>query len=92
MSMVKISPLSFHDIFEAHQLLVWALIFPNLPSDESHVRPLFGMSLEEHGKLSKREVALVIQDCVEALRDGCLDTEGLFRIAGSATKVKFLKV
>ncbi|CAI8013575.1 Rho GTPase-activating protein 44 [Geodia barretti] len=49
------------------------------------------MSLEEHGKLSKREVALVIQDCVEALRDGCLDTEGLFRIAGSATKVKFLK-
>jgi hypothetical protein len=58
---------------------------------ESHVRPLFGMSLAEHSKLGKREVALVIQDCVEALRDGCLDTEGLFRIAGSATKVKFLK-
>ena len=50
------------------------------------------MSLTEHKKLSKREVALVVQDCVEALRDGCLDTEGLFRIAGSATKVKFLKV
>ena len=26
------------------------------------------------------------QDCVEALRDGWMDTEGLFRIAGSATK------
>ena len=50
------------------------------------------MSLMEHMKLSKREVAVVIQDCVEALRDGWMDTEGLFRIAGSAAKIKFLKV
>lgn len=49
------------------------------------------MSLTEHLKLSKREVAVVIQDCVEALRDGWMDTEGLFRVAGSAAKVKFLK-
>lgn len=61
-------------------------------SEESQQRPLFGLSLEEHRKISKREVAVVIQDCVEALREGWMDTEGLFRIAGSATKIKFLKV
>ena len=61
-------------------------------SEESQERPIFGMSLTEHLKLSKREVAVVIQDCVEALRDGWMDTEGLFRVAGSAAKVKFLKV
>ena len=60
--------------------------------EESQERPLFGMCLAEHQKLSKKDVAVVVQDCVEALRDGWLDTEGLFRIAGSAAKVKFLKV
>lgn len=67
-------------------------VFIVTSSEESQQRPLFGMSLEEHRKISKREVAVVIQDCIEALRDGWMDTEGLFRIAGSATKVKFLKV
>ena len=63
-----------------------------MPAEESQEKPVFGMALEEHLMLSKREVAVVISDCVEALQADWMDTEGLFRIAGSAAKVRFLKV
>lgn len=56
----------------------------------SSSRLLFGCPLEEHLKLCKCDVAVVIEQCVIALKDGCMDTEGLFRIAGSTAKVKNL--
>lgn len=54
-------------------------------------RPVFGCSLEEHLRHSKRDVASVIEECaVTIIRKG-LDVEGIFRIAPAASKVKKLK-
>jgi hypothetical protein len=54
-------------------------------------KPLFGLALENHLDRSGRRVASVLEDCVNALLDYGLDEEGLFRIAGAASKVKKLR-
>ena len=61
-------------------------------SDETQDRPVFGMSLAEHLRISKRDIAAVLETCCTGLRKDWMDTEGLFRIAGGQAKVKFLKV
>jgi len=53
---------------------------------------VFGLSLAEHLRISKREVAAVLEACCNELRREWMDTEGLFRIAGGQSKVKYLKV
>ncbi len=53
---------------------------------------MFGFSLVEHLRISKREIAAVMDTCCSGLRKEWMDTEGLFRIAGGQSKVKFLKV
>lgn len=58
---------------------------------DSAQRPAFGCPLEEHLRVTNRQIALVIETCVCALLDIAMNEEGLFRIAGSATKVKRLK-
>lgn len=60
--------------------------------DETQDRPVFGCSLEGHLRVYKREIAVVIEECITALRENWMDTEGLFRIAASSAKTKFLKV
>lgn len=60
--------------------------------DETQDRPVFGLSLVEHLRISKREIAVVLETCCTELRKEWMDTEGLFRIAGGQSKVKFLKV
>ena len=50
------------------------------------------MSLQEHLRAHKCEIAVVIEECISALRENWMDTEGLFRLAASAAKIKFLKV
>ncbi|XP_065899740.1 rho GTPase-activating protein 44-like isoform X2 [Dysidea avara] len=59
-----------------------------LTTSTSH--PVFACLLEEHLKLCQCEVAVVIEQCVTTLKAFYMDTEGLFRIAGSASKVKNL--
>ena len=59
------------------------------PADTSQ-KPLFGTCLEEHLRVTEREVAFVIEACVGWLLFN-LNEEGLFRINGSASKVKKLK-
>jgi hypothetical protein len=53
-------------------------------------KPVFGTSLDEHLRVTKREVSLAIEMCVGWLLNN-LNEEGLFRIPGSTSKVKKLK-
>ena len=61
-------------------------------ADETQDRPVFGLALEEHLRISKREISAVLETCCNGLREWMTDTEGLFRIAGGQAKIKFLKV
>ncbi|KAK3089695.1 hypothetical protein FSP39_005689 [Pinctada imbricata] len=54
-------------------------------------KPVYGVPLEEHLRVTGRDIALVIEACICTLIEGGLDEEGLFRIAGMASKVKKLK-
>lgn len=54
-------------------------------------KPVFGHPLEEHLRMTDRQIALVIEDCVCWLLEIGMDEEGLFRIGGSASKVKKVK-
>ena len=55
-------------------------------------QPVFGQPLEDHLRAYKCEIAVVIEDCISAIRESWMDTEGLFRLAASSAKIKFLKV
>ncbi|XP_033115007.1 rho GTPase-activating protein 17-like isoform X2 [Anneissia japonica] len=55
------------------------------------LQPIFGCPLEDHLKITEREIALVIEACVITLVTFGLEEEGLFRLAGSQSKVKKLK-
>ncbi|XP_076365967.1 rho GTPase-activating protein 44-like isoform X1 [Tachypleus tridentatus] len=54
-------------------------------------KSVYGVSLDEHLRVTDREIALVIEMCVCSLLENGMDEEGLFRIAGSALKAKKLK-
>lgn len=55
------------------------------------LKPVYGVPLEEHLRVTGRDIALVLEVCVITLIEGGLDEEGLFRIAGMASKVKKLR-
>ncbi|KAK0051747.1 rho GTPase-activating protein 44 [Biomphalaria pfeifferi] len=59
--------------------------------DNAPCKPVYGMPLEEHLRLMKRDISLVIEACVTVLLECGLEEEGLFRIAGAAIKLKKLK-
>lgn len=59
---------------------------------QSSTRPIYGCPLDEHLQSTGKEIALVIEACVSVLYHEGLEEEGLFRIAGSAGKLKKLKV
>lgn len=46
------------------------------------MKPVFGVSLEEHLRVTGRKVAYPIELCVCALSVLAMDEEGLFRVAG----------
>lgn len=69
--------------------IVFLLLFP---PDDTKERPMFGCPLEEHLRLFKTDVAVVLESCCQALRDQWMDTEGLFRIAAGTARVRLLKV
>ena len=61
-------------------------------SSECHLQvPTYGTALEEHLRRTDREIATVLDDCIAMIMSLGLEEEGLFRIAGSASKVKKLK-
>ena len=53
---------------------------------------MFGCPLEEHLRLFRTDVAVVLEACCQALRDQWMETEGLFRIAAGTARVRLLKV
>lgn len=54
--------------------------------------PVYGGSLEDHLKRMNRDISVVLEECICTLLMYGMNEEGLFRIAGSASKVKKLKV
>lgn len=75
---------------------VLAVLDSALPSFQNSIKdfpqkPVFGCSLEEHLRISERQIAWVIESCVGFLLEFGINEEGLFRIAGSSSKVKKLK-
>ncbi|XP_062508209.1 rho GTPase-activating protein 17-like [Corticium candelabrum] len=54
-------------------------------------QPVYGCSLEKHLQLNGREIAVVIEECIAALMEIGLETEGLFRLAGGVARVRKLK-
>ncbi|GFT48615.1 rho GTPase-activating protein 44 [Nephila pilipes] len=67
-----------------------------LPELEAQIRccayqPVFGIPLEEHLKVTKREIAIVIETCICWLLESAMEEEGLFRIGGSMIKIKKMK-
>uniref|UniRef100_A0A6J0TB96 SH3 domain-binding protein 1 isoform X1 n=1 Tax=Pogona vitticeps TaxID=103695 RepID=A0A6J0TB96_9SAUR len=52
---------------------------------------VFGMPLEAHLKVSRREIALPIEACVKMLLTSGMQEEGLFRLAAGASILKKLK-
>ncbi|CAG7837854.1 unnamed protein product [Allacma fusca] len=68
-------------------------LLPNVESilATSFNKPVYGTSLEEHLQGINRPIAYPIELCVCGLYLNGLEEEGLFRIAGSASKVKKLK-
>eukprot|EP00111_Clytia_hemisphaerica_P016710 TCONS_00049548-protein len=59
--------------------------------NDSMFRPVFGCPLHDHLHVLKREIAMVLEECVLFILDHAMDAEGLFRLAGSASKIKKLK-
>lgn len=64
---------------------LWGLI------GNSPQKPVFGFPLEEHLRVNGRRIALVVEKCAACLLASGMDEEGLFRITGSASKIKKLK-
>ena len=62
------------------------------PVDQTNNQPVYGLPLEQHLDIIGQPVSTVIHDCSIALREKWMDTEGIFRIAASAAKLKLLKV
>ncbi|VDO03322.1 unnamed protein product [Rodentolepis nana] len=60
--------------------------------DEQCPLPVYGRSLETHLVVTHAKIAYPLKICIQVLnRDAALCEEGLFRIAGSKTKVDTLK-
>lgn len=60
--------------------------------DNHNRKPVFGTHLEEHLESEGVKIAVPLRICVEWLQEFGIGEEGLFRIAGSAGKVKVLRV
>ncbi|XP_076445348.1 rho GTPase-activating protein 44-like isoform X6 [Babylonia areolata] len=59
--------------------------------EASEMKPVFGMSLEEHLQMTGRDISLVLEACILTLLETGIEEEGLFRIAGGALKLKKLR-
>lgn len=69
-------------------------MIPELESSiaDSSMKPVFGVPLEEHLRVTERKIAYPIELCVCALNELGMDEEGLFRVAGGASKVRRMKL
>lgn len=79
---------------EYHKKAVTVLdnILPTLKQllDESELQPVYGCPLEDHLRIQERDIAFVIEECATFLYREAMDIQGLFRLAGSAIKIRKL--
>ncbi|XP_037787849.1 SH3 domain-binding protein 1-like isoform X2 [Penaeus monodon] len=68
-------------------------VLPEMKSQlhASSSSPVYGVPLHDHLKITQEEIAVPLQVCVRRLIEVGLYEEGLFRVAGSASKVRRLK-
>ncbi|KAK7077520.1 Rho GTPase-activating protein 17, partial [Halocaridina rubra] len=59
--------------------------------EASSCSPVYGVPLHDHLRIVQKEIAVPIEVCVRRLIEVGLNEEGLFRVAGSASKVRRLK-
>ncbi|GJQ67958.1 RhoGAP92B [Trypoxylus dichotomus] len=64
----------------------------NIKIVDSPIKPVFGTSLTDHLKVTNRRIAYPMEICIRALQELGMSEEGLFRVAGSVTRVKRLKL
>ncbi|XP_057323053.1 rho GTPase-activating protein 44-like isoform X2 [Microplitis mediator] len=69
-------------------------LIPGLESyiNDNEMKPVYGYPLEEHLRVTNRKIALPIQLCVSTLLRLGMEEEGLFRIAGGASKLRRIKL
>ncbi|XP_015588654.1 rho GTPase-activating protein 44 isoform X2 [Cephus cinctus] len=69
-------------------------LIPGLESyiNDNEMKPVYGYPLEEHLRVTNRKIALPIQLCVSVLLRLGMEEEGLFRIAGGASKLRRIKL
>ncbi len=56
------------------------------------MKPVFGISLEEHLRLTQRRIAYPLELCVCVLLELGMEEEGLFRMAGGKKFIPQLKL
>ena len=59
---------------------------------EAPSQGVFGLALEDHLRLQGREIASPLETCIFWLMELGLEEEGIFRIAGSTSKMKMIRV
>lgn len=85
-----VAQLDFHRKALEQLEFIMPMLDKEMGSTRSH-SSTFGCALEQHLKSNKREIALVIEECIRYIFQNAMDIEGLFRLAGLATKVRKLK-
>lgn len=80
--------------YHENALNILGSIIPDLENyiRDSATKPVYGQSLEEHLRVTDRKVAFPIELCVCALLELGMEEEGLFRVAGGASKVRRMKM
>ncbi|XP_044268980.1 SH3 domain-binding protein 1-like isoform X2 [Tribolium madens] len=58
---------------------------------DSSVKRVYGIPLQDHLRVTNKKIALPLEICITLLQKHGLHEEGLFRIAGSMSRVKRLK-
>ncbi|KAF8795537.1 Rho GTPase-activating protein 17 like protein [Argiope bruennichi] len=87
---------SFHQLQAAYHRNALTALEASLPVLEKIIhnfpqKPVYGCPLDEHLRVTNREIAQVIETSISFLLEYGILEEGLLRIAGSASKLKKLK-
>ncbi|XP_046408853.1 rho GTPase-activating protein 44-like isoform X2 [Ischnura elegans] len=80
--------------YHENALSILGSVIPDLENyiKDSATKPVYGQPLEEHLRVTKRKIAFPIELCVCALLELGMEEEGLFRVAGGASKVRRMKM
>ncbi|XP_071442292.1 rho GTPase-activating protein 44-like isoform X2 [Hetaerina americana] len=80
--------------YHENALNILGTVIPDLENyiKDSARKPVYGQPLKEHLRVTDRKIAFPIELCVCALLELGMEEEGLFRVAGGASKVRRMKM